>query len=48
MCPLFTVIIQDLQDTWVTSSVATLVECINNKDESVLQVVRKGVDEIKE
>ena len=39
---------QDLQDTWATSSVATLVECVNNKDESVLRVARKGADEIKE
>ena len=29
-------------------SIATLVKCVNNKDESVLRVARKGVDEIKE
>ena len=39
---------QDLQETWATLSVATLVECINDKDESMLQVARKGADEIKE
>jgi len=39
---------QDLQETWVTSMVTALVKCINNKDESVLWVVRKGSDEIKE
>ena len=39
---------QDLQKTWATLSIATLVECINNKDESVLRVARKGADEIKE
>ena len=48
MCLLFTVIIQDLQDTWAASRVTTLVKCINDKSESVLQVVRKAVDEIKE
>ena len=39
---------QDPQETWVTQSVATFVECINDKDKSVLQVVRKGADEVKE
>ena len=39
---------QDLQDTWAASRVTTLVKCINDKDKSVLQVARKGVDEIKE
>ena len=29
-------------------SVSTLVKCVNNKDESVLRVVRKGAKEIKE
>ncbi len=29
-------------------SIATLVKCVNNKDESVLRVARKGADEIKE
>ena len=28
--------------------IATLVKCVNDKDESVLQVARKGADEIKE
>src|SRR6267154_6600057 len=41
-------IYKDLQDTWATSSVATLVKCINDKNESVLQVGRKGADEFKE
>src|SRR5258706_12803019 len=31
-----------------TLSIATLVKCVNNKDESVLWVARKGADEIKE
>src|SRR5258706_12759955 len=39
---------QDLQETWATLSIATLVKCINDKDESVLRVVREGADEIKE
>jgi len=39
---------QDPQDTWATSRVATLVKCINDKGESVLWVVRKGANEIKE
>ncbi len=39
---------QDLQETWATLSIATLVKCVNNKDKGVLRVARKGVDEIKE
>jgi len=39
---------QDLQDTWATFSIATLVKCVDDKDESVLRVARKGADEIKE
>ena len=39
-------ICQDLQESWASSSVATLVKCVNDKDESVLWVARKGVDEI--
>src|SRR5258706_4969572 len=39
---------QDLQETWAALSIATLVKCVNNKDESVLWVARKGADEIKE
>ena len=39
---------QDLQETWATPSVATLVECVNDKDKSVLWVARKGADEINE
>src|SRR5258706_8302140 len=39
---------QDLQETWATLSIATLVKCVNDKDESVLRVARKGADEIKE
>ena len=39
---------QALQDTWATSSVATLVKCINDKNECVIRVVRKGAEEAKE
>ena len=39
---------QDLQKAWATSGIATLVKCVNYKDESVLRVARKGADEIKE
>ena len=39
---------QDLQETWVTLSIATLVKCVNDKDKCVLRVVRQGADEIKE
>src|SRR5258706_6371587 len=39
---------QDLQETWASFSIATLVKCVNNKDESVLRVARKGADQIKE
>ena len=39
---------QDLQETWATPRVTTLVKRVNNKDESVLRVARKGADEIKE
>ena len=39
---------QDLQETWATSSVATLVKCVNDKRESVVWVARKGSDKIKE
>src|SRR5258706_6055523 len=39
---------QDLQERWATSSIATLVKRVNNKDESALRVARKGADEIKE
>src|SRR5258706_2187204 len=38
----------DLQETWATLSIATLVKGVNNKNESVLRVARKGADEIKE
>ena len=37
---------QDLQEWWATLSIATLVECVNDKGESVLRVARKRVDEI--
>ena len=40
---------QDLQETWTTLSIATLIKRVNNKDDSALQVARmKGADEIKE
>ena len=29
-------------------SITALIKCVNNKDESVLRVARKGADEIKE
>ena len=35
---------QDFQDTWATSIVSTLVKCVNDKNESVLRMARKGVD----
>src|SRR5258706_12190339 len=39
---------QDPQEMWVTLSIATLVKCINNKDESLIRVAQEGADEIKE
>ncbi len=39
---------QDLQETWAGFGIATLVKCIDDKDESVVRVARKGADEIKE
>ena len=36
------------QEIWATSRIATLIKCVNNKNESVLRVARKGADEIKE
>src|SRR5258706_15899880 len=39
---------QGLQKTWAAFSIATLIECIDDKDESVLGVTRKGADAIKE
>src|SRR5258706_14870353 len=33
---------------WATFNIATLVKCVDDKDESVLRVARKGTDEIKE
>ena len=36
------------QETWATLIITTLVECVNDKDEHVLQVTRKGADQIKE
>src|SRR5258706_7656135 len=38
---------QNLQESWASSSVATLIKCVNDEDESVLRVARKGADEIK-
>ena len=37
---------QDPQETWATLRIATLVKCVNDKDESVLRVARKGADKI--
>ena len=39
---------QDLQKTWATLGITTLVKCVYDKDESVLRVARKGVEKIKE
>ena len=39
---------QDLQETWARFSVATLVKCVNDKDERVLRLAWKGADKIKE
>ena len=39
---------QDLQETWATPRVTALVKRVNNKDESVLWLARKGADEIRE
>jgi hypothetical protein len=41
-------ICQDPQKTWATTVVTTLVKRVNNKNESVLRVARKGANEIKE
>ena len=39
---------QSLQDPWTTPSVATLVKCINDKDECAFMEARKFADELKE
>jgi len=39
---------QDFQEYWTAPVIATFVECINDKDESMLWVARKVVDEVKE
>ncbi len=39
---------QDLQETCATLGIATLVKCVNNKDENLLRLARKGADEMKE
>ena len=39
---------QGLQEMWAALSIATLVKCVNDKDESIFWVVRKGAEEIKE
>src|SRR5258706_12612775 len=39
---------QDLQEMWATFSIATLIKCIDDEDESALRVARKGAEEIKE
>src|SRR5258706_11838066 len=39
---------QGPQETLATLSVATLVKCVDDKDESVLRVARKGANEVKE
>jgi len=37
---------QDFQETWATPGITTLVKRVDDKDESVLRVARKGADEI--
>ena len=39
---------QPLQEDWTVSVVTTFIECVNDKDESVLWVARKVTDEVKE
>jgi hypothetical protein len=39
---------QNLQEAWTTPIVATLVERVNDKDESICWVARKVTDEVKE
>ena len=39
---------QDLQERCTTMGVATLVKCVNNKDECVLRLAREGAGEIEE
>ena len=39
---------QNLQEDWTVLVVTTFVECVNDKDESVLWVARKVADELKE
>jgi len=39
---------QNFQEYWTAPVIATFVECINDKDESVRWVARKVVDEVKE
>ena len=41
-------ICQDPQDTRTTSSIATLIKCINNKNESVIWVAREVAEKVKE
>ena len=33
---------------WVSFSISTLIECIDNKDKSVLWVAQKGANQLKE
>jgi hypothetical protein len=39
---------QGLQDVWTTLSAATLIKCVNDKDESPFWEARKFADEFKE
>ena len=39
---------QGPQDTWATFIISTLVKCINDKNECVIWVARKGAEEAKE
>ena len=39
---------QSLQDVWTALSVATLIKCIDDEDESMLGGARKSADELKE
>src|SRR5258706_2639670 len=39
---------QNPQEHWTIFVVTTFIECINDKDESVLRVAREAADEVKE
>ena len=39
---------QTLQESWVTAMVAAFVECVNDKDKSLVWAVRKVIEKVKE